>query len=251
MQTGSTAPTGEQLQEAFHQVPGLTAMDGTILGRDACGVLVSGFDLEQAAALQSGLAAQGVETEVVDESILLPLPPPRQLTKVEMRPEALIIDNLMGRNFSMDWNSILIIAAGRTRLTEFKRDEVKRVTRHSTRHGLRETVVKENVTREEQNDHLLLEIITREAALRYQAVADQSEAFLLFQYLGQRRQNQPAANLCLTVRDLCQFATAAIVNHGAYCMREDGDASFWYPSKTAFYREISWLLWMVSTGRVS
>jgi hypothetical protein len=32
-------------------------------------------------------------------------------------------------------------------------------------------------------------------------------------------------------------------------MRENGDASFSYPSQTAFYREITWLLWMISSGR--
>lgn|GEM_PF-4345555 len=32
---------------------------------------------------------------------------------------------------------------------------------------------------------------------------------------------------------------------------EQGDASFLYPTKTAFYREITWLLWKSSTGEAT
>jgi hypothetical protein len=105
-------------------------------------------------------------------------------------------------------------------------------------------------TTEEQNDHWLLEIITGGAALRCRAMADQPEAMLLFQCLGERRGRDPAGNLTLFVQELAKFAPAAVFNHGAFFMRENGDASFSYPSQTAFYREITWLLWMVSSGRV-
>jgi hypothetical protein len=96
---------------------------------------------------------------------------------------------------------------------------------------------------------LLLEIITRGAALRYRTMADRREALLLFQCLGERRGKDPAGNLSLFVQDLAKFAPAAVLNHGAFFMRENGDASFSYPSQTAFYREITWLLWMISSGR--
>ncbi len=250
MQTGANPPSAEQLRNAFLQVPGLTAMDVSILGKDACGVLVRGFELERASTLQSALAAQGVESEVVVEGALTELPPGRQLTKVEFTAEALRIDDLLGRTFPLAWNTVLIIAAGRTRLTEFKTDLVDKMVMSGADRDFALKMVTESQTREEQNDHWLLEIITRGAALRYRVVADRPESLLLFQCLGERRGKDAGANLSLFVRELSRFAPAAVLNHGAYCMREDGDASFCYPSQTAFYREITWLLWMVSAGRL-
>lgn len=250
LQTGPEPPSAEQLQNAFSQVPGLTAMDAGILGKDACGVLARGLELDQASAMQSAMAAQGVETEVVEESALPELPPARQLTKGCFTPEALQIDNLLGRVFPLAWNDILLIAAGRARLTEFKENLVDKVVIRPT-HDYMPKVVMQTETREEINDHWLLEIITRGAALRYRTVADRPEAMLLFQCLGEQRSRDPSENLCLLVRALAKSAPSAILNHGAYCMIEGLDTSFYYPSQTAFYREIAWLRWMVSSGRLS
>ncbi|MGA2541710.1 MAG: hypothetical protein ABSG78_09185 [Verrucomicrobiota bacterium] len=249
LQTDLEPPSAEQLQNAFRQVPELTAMDAAVLGKDAFGLLAKGFDLAQAAAMQSALAAQGVATEVVEEAALTELPPPKPLTKVEFTPEALQIADFMGRIVPLEWHDILVIAAGRARLVDFKQSfEKKFVTQGAGRHSnLR--VVTHLETKEVQNDHWLLEIITGGAAQRYRAMADQPEATLLFQCLGERRGRDPAGNLTLFVQDLAKFAPAAVLNHGAFFMRENGDPSFSYPSQTAFYREITWLLWMISSGR--
>ena len=249
MQTDLEPPSTEQLQNAFRQVPELTAIDAAVLGKDAFGLLAKGFELEQASAMQSALAAQGVATEVVEAAALTELPPPRQLTKVEFTPEALRIDDLLGRSFPLEWSNILVIAAGRARLTEFRTELVDKV---EIRIGSRDSfpkVVTETQTTEEQNDHWLLEIITGGAALRYRAMADRPEAMLLFQCLGERRGRDAAGNLTLFVQELARYAPAAVLNHGAFFMREDGDPAFSYPSQSAFYREITWLLWMISSGR--
>jgi hypothetical protein len=249
MQTKSEPPSTEQLTKAFQQVPGLTALDASVLGRDACGVLVKGFELERASTMQTALAAQGVETEVVEEPVLTELPPARQLSKVEFTPEALRIEDFLGRSFLLEWNTLLVIAAGRARLTEFKTNLVDKVVTTPARDYMPKVVVKA-VTTEEQNDHLLLEIMTRGVALRYHAMADQLEARLLFQCLGEQRGNDPAANLTLFVRELARFAPEAIYNRGAAAMREESNPPFLYLTRTAFYREITWLLWMVSSGRL-
>lgn len=248
MQKGTEPPTPEQLSSAFQAVPGLTAMDVTILGKDAYGVLVNGLELERASAMQSALASQGVEAEVVDEAALTELPAARQLTNVEFTPEALRIGDLMGHNLAVEWKDIEVIAAGRARLSEFTTGLVNKVVLTGTREPSIKVALA-SVNKEEKKDHLLLEIITRGAALRFHAVADRPEAQLLFRCLGDRRSKDAAANLLHFVQDVAKFAPEAALNHGAFYMRENGDASFSYPSKTAFYREITWLLWMVSAGR--
>ncbi len=249
MQRGLEPPSAEQLKKAFQQVPGLTALDVTVLGRDAFGVLVKGFERERAAAMQAAFAAEGVETEVVEDAALKELPPPRQLTKLEFTPEALAIYDLLGRSVPLEWKTIEVIAAGKVRLTEFKRKLVSNLVTQPTGDGVDLRMVTQKVTKEEQKDHLLLEIITTGAAGRYHTVADRPEAFLLFQALGERRVKDPATNLSLFVQDVARSAPSALLNHGAYFMCEGGDASFSYPSQTAFYREITWLLWLVATGR--
>src|SRR3974390_1889560 len=119
MQTGLEPPAADQLEQAFRQVPGMTALDVSILGKDAFGVLVKGFEADQATAMQTALAAQGVETEIVEESALTELPPPRQLTKAVFSDEALLIEDVMGRTVALQWQDLQVIAAGRVKLAEF------------------------------------------------------------------------------------------------------------------------------------
>jgi hypothetical protein len=249
MQTSAEPPTAEQLKHAFQQVPGLTAIDANNLARDAYGILVKGLELEQSTAMQSALAAQGLQSEVVEDAALMELPPPRRLTKVEFTPEGLGIYDLMGRSVPLAWKDFLVVAAGRVRFTEFKSDLVDRVVTRAAGRHLQLKVVTEVETKEEKNDHLLLEIITTGASLRYHTVADQPEAHLLFQSLGERRSRDPTVNLALFVQELANFAPGVLLNHGAYYMCENSHPAFTYPSQTAFYREITWLLRMVSSGR--
>ena len=247
MQTELDPPTAEQLKIAFTHVPQLTALDAANLGRDSIGILSRGFDEAQALAMQAALADQGVATEVVDEASLAELPPPQKLAKVEFTPEALRIDNLMGRIIPVAWEDLLLIAAGRAKITEFQTTLVENLLVKLD--GEITGVKLSSRTREAQNEHLLLEIITRDAALRFHTVADNPETALLFLCLGERRTRIPATDICLFVQELAKFAPKAVLNHGAFFMRENNDASYFYPSKGAFYREITWLLWMLATGR--
>jgi len=66
---------------------------------------------------------------------------------------------------------------------------------------------------------------------------------LLFQYLGDRRTADLATNFKLVVQDLTTNAPEAAVNRGAYYLRENSAVPFNYPTKKAFYDEMTWLLW--------
>jgi hypothetical protein len=251
VQTGAEPPSAEQLKIAFAQVPGLTALDVSVMGRDAFGVLVKGLGREQASAMQSALAAQGVGSEVVDDAVLTELPPPKELTKVSFAAEGLEIYDLLGRCAPLEWNRIQVIAAGRARLTEFKQEMVSKLVSGPPARHFEIKVVTEAVTKEEQNEHLLLEILTAGPGLRYHAKADRMEAHLLFQCLGEQRTKDPYTNLTLFVQALAKAAPAAALNHGAAYMCEGAAPGFSYPSQTAFYREITWLFWMIGLGRGS
>lgn len=213
-------------------------------------MLAKGLDVAGASAMQSALAAEGVKSEVVEDASLTELPAPKQLTKVTFTEEALQMEDLLGHGIALEWQEICVIAAGRVKLTEFKTELTEEIKSAPGSRDYSPRLVLETKTIEEHNDHLLLEIITNGAAWRCHTVAARPEAAILFQSLGDRRRMDPAANLSLFVRELSRFAPSAHFNQGAQAMFDSGKPPFCYASQTAFYREITWLLWMISSRRM-
>src|SRR6185436_1321218 len=122
LQTDLNPPSFELLRRVFPLVPGLTASDAAILGKDAFGVLVKNFSEQQAAALQGALRREGIETEIVDQSFLPELPATKFVSRVDCRPEHLLIYDPLGRSFPLPWPHLMFIAAGNVKLSEFVRE---------------------------------------------------------------------------------------------------------------------------------
>jgi hypothetical protein len=241
MQKSLEPPSIEQLRAAFRGVPGLTEADAHILGQDAFGILVKHFTFENATALQTALAAQGVETEVLEEGLLPELPPVRFVMRVDCVPDALMIYDPLGRSFPLAWDQILLIAAGKVAMDEFKQVRTQALVVQHSQHETSETIT----TKEQWNDRLLLEIVVSRAVLRYSITADKCPG-PLFEYLGTRRTDDLANNFALLTQDLIRFAPQATINQGAYYLRENCEKPFYYHSKSAFYEEMTWLLWQLS-----
>ena len=248
-------PTIDQLKNAFQGIPGLTAADAYILGKDAFGVLVKGFSLECATMLQASLAAQGMETDVVVQTDLPVLPQGKNVSQLACTPEALLIYDPLNRSFPLEWKNIMMIAAGRVPLAEFSkvRNEVEVSSLQFNPltggvHMQRRTEVQYN-SREQRADRHLLEIILSRAVLRYTIAADKSP--LLFNYLGERRTRDVNRDFALLVQDLLKYAPQAAINRGAYYLRENAPQPVPYPSRNSFYEEITWLLWKMPPGSVA
>jgi adenylate kinase family enzyme len=101
------------------------------------------------------------------------------------------------------------------------------------------------MTKEKLVARLLLEIVLAGAVMRFQV---QAEKFL-FRYLGDRHSVNPADNFALLVQDLMNYAPRALVNRGAFSIRENRATVFGYPSKNAFYEEMTWMLWQTANAR--
>jgi hypothetical protein len=242
LQTELGKPTIEQMGRAFRSVPGLTPMDAHILGNDAFGVLVKNFSEPQSIALQGALRIEGVETEIVDQSLLPVLPAKHIVHRLDCAPEHLMIYDPAGRGFALEWRHVMFIAAGAVRMTEFVRERQRREKISYTGNGLPiRDVDYDLVSREEQNFHLLAEIFVANGTLRYTVQADKFN----FSYLGPRKANDPITNFALLVRDLAQFATGAALNQGAEAIRSGDSLGFTYPSQNAFYEETVWSLWQL------
>lgn len=250
LQTTLDLPDFDKLRRAFRSVSSLTDADAHILGNDAFGILVKGKPLAEATTLQAALRAEGIETHVIPEDDLPALPPTKFLNRVAASPEALTICDPVGRSFAVEWGHVMLIAAGSVRTVDFTRTETSRPVqrRHSlglgTSYGYedQETEVR---FKEERNAHFLLEIILTRGVARYSINAGPA-APLLFRYLGERRTGSLAQNFALLVQDLMTYAPHAAVNRGAYSLREAGGSLFAYPSKNAFFEEITWLLWWLA-----
>lgn len=247
-------PDIERLKAAFRGVPGLTEVDAYTVGKDAFGILVKGFTRENASRLVAALQAQGIETEVLEESALPKLPQGPNTTRVDCNPDGLVVYDALNRPVRIDWQNVVLIAAGRVPLTEFTRIRTETPStsfdpgsfgRRSYR-GPRMDVQFE--TKEERGEHLLLEIILRGTPGRYGIDAGNS-AHLLFRYLGERKTPDLLMNFTLLVQDLLHLAPHAAINQGAYYFREGAAEPFTYPSKGAFYEEMVWLLWKLQQSR--
>ena len=240
LQTDLTPPSLDQLKRAFRAVKFLTEVDAYTLGNDAFGILVKNLEAEPAAALQGALRTEGVETIIADQRELPEMPPTKFVSRLDCRPDGLLIYDPLGRSFRLEWGHILMIAAGSVRLTDFV--PVKRVRQRNPYRNYDQPdsgQVIEMSTREEQNHHLALELILTRAVARYSVTADRFN----FAYLGERRTESLPANFALLARDLILFAPQAALNRGALDLRESTGQLLIYPSKNAFFEEIIWLLW--------
>lgn len=241
LQTSLCPPDFELLRRAFRHVPGLTPYDANILGRDAFGVLVKDFTPQQAAALQGALRTEGIETEIVDQSLLPPLPPAKLVNRLECRPEHLLIFDPLGRSFPLEWRHVLVIAAGSVQLTEFiRREERRPVTRYTAGGHPVTDIEVEAYNREEQSVQLMGEVVITGGALRYSFRADK----FIFAALGDRATRDPRANFAEFVRGMIQCSPHAGLNRGAAALHS-GEPIFSYPSRNAFHEELVWMLWQI------
>lgn len=236
-------PPVERLEQALMSVEGFTRYDAHTFANDAYGILVKNLSAEKANAVVQALYGQGIETDVVAEAEFPPLPPAKFVHRLDCTPEALVIYDPLGRDFALPWQHVMLVAAGSVRMIDFRRVQRPMFATTDSEGATYQTTMVSTV--EERNEHLLLEIIVSGAVLRYSASADK----LRWDYLGDRRSRKLAQNFGLLLRDLAAFAPGALLNRGAFFLKQD-DNAFRYPSKNAFFEEISWLLWrMKREGR--
>jgi hypothetical protein len=254
LQRSLEIPDVEKLKRAFRSVKGLTDSDAHTLASDAFGILVNNLSAADAMTLQGALQAEGIETAAVLQTDLPQLPPTKLVLQMECLPNALMVHDAIGREFPVPWDQILLIAAGGVRLTVFEQRSV--TPSQSPLQAALDPVwligprgrsvpqpAPEYVSRESQVRRLLLEVLLAGGVMRFQI---EGERFR-FNYLGDRKRPELAENFALVVQDLMRLAPRAIVNRGAYFLRENNTV-FEYPSKHAFYEEITWMLWQLANA---
>lgn len=243
LQSDLEIPPVDKLRNAFRSVSCLTDIDAHTLAKDAYGILVRNLSEKDAGDLKGALKREGIETVMVPDQDVPPMPPGKVVQRLCVTPDALQVFDPLGRPFPLEWGHIHMIAAGFVRMSNFKRIRTERVViRDTGPYGsdVPETQV-DYSTKEELKVHILLEIILTGAVLRYTADGEKFN----YRDLGDRKQNDVKQNFATLVQDISQHAPNALSNRGTYYFRHNhlDQKPLLYPSKNAFYEEISWLLW--------
>ena len=225
----------EQLKRAFQALPMLTGLDAQTACNDAFGILLRGLEVEPASTLQDALFKAGVDTEVVEESELPVTPPTKLVKQIEFLPAHLVMYDPLGRTFKLPAQDVLLLAAGHVRLPEFHARGPAE-SAHPPRPSLPDARSKEA-----ERYHWMLELVLSGGVARYSLTADD----FVFNHLGARLTKDLAHNFRLLVEDLAQFAPHAGLNRGAFGLCERTDQVFPYPSKAAFFEELTWMLWRI------
>ena len=239
------SPVGaDQLSRAFKVLPALTAIDAQTMANDAYGIIIRGLDVIDASALQDALLREEVQTEVVDESELPVIPPAKLVKQIDLLPAHLSMYDPMGRTFTLAWTDISLIAAGTVRLEEIRK---ARSAHDDIQHfgSARGQEAGSDSRAKGSHFHLWLEIVLSGGVSRYSIKADD----FVFNHLGERLTPHLASNFKLLVQDLVQHAPHAGLNRGAYLVSENSDEIFTYPSKAAFFEEMTWMLWRMAQMR--
>jgi len=255
LQRSLEVPDVEKLKRAFRLVKGLTDTDAHTLANDAFGILVNNLSPADAMTLQGALHAEGIDTAAVLQTDLPQLPSTKFVHQLDCVPDALVVHDAIGREVPVPWDHIMLIAAGSVRLTVFEQERV--VPGQSSvqttlepwwlvrpRGRVASQPAPEYTTREKQAPKHLLEVLLAGAVARFQV---EGERFR-FNYLGDRKRPELVENFAMLAQDVMKFAPHAIVNRGAYFLRENSTSVFEYPSKHAFHEEITWMLWQMANA---
>lgn len=249
VQNEMVKPSREALEAAFGALTEFVNIDAATFSNDAYGIITGGLDYDHAACLSSALLAQGVSTQVVDESEFPPLTPPRHLRRLDCTREHLVLYDALGRTTPVSWNRVAMVAAGLVTVTEFERTEKTSVVvgGGGSHAGARPILLTDVSHGEEANTRLVLEIFMDIAPVRVGAKGDECQ----YDYLGDCLKLRYMDNFAIMVQDVATFANNAILNRGATSLRDGNAATFHYPTRHAFEEEIVWLLWTGSRSRRS
>jgi len=251
MQTTMEVPPVDALRRAFRSVRSLVDSDADTLAQDAYGILVKTLSLDDATTLQGALRREGIETALLPAQLLPQLPAAKYVRRIELGQDVLLIHDPLGKPFPVEWRHLMLIAAGQVMVTEFTRTTAPRVggsTRWSAGAAMRpgfsvdEHFASQIRTREERKPKWFLELILQGAVARYSLEPDVSGPSL-YACLGESASGDSDRDLACLVDRMVTANPRVLLNRGAYFLKQSPPSNHTYPTKNAFYEEITWMLW--------
>jgi hypothetical protein len=220
------------------------------VANDAFGILVRDLEAGDASKLQGVLQTEGVETEILAMALLPALPATKYARRIEFGADALLIYDPVGRPVPVEWRHLMLIAAGNVLVNR----TVRRTPAASSITGVVPGLGSWDLEgddgpawagrtelREERGHELMLELVLTNGVARFSLMTDGASP-LLFRCLGDRQSRDQFQNFQLVVDELAKAAPRALLNRGAWSLRQTPPTLFAYPSKNAFFEEIIWML---------
>ena len=240
VQKDLTSPTPDQVKNAFRAFNNLTEADAVRLAVGAHGILMRQLPHDAARAFQQSLQAEGVQAAIVAEDELPKLPEARVLHRLELKPEALSVYDLMGRATPISWDMLALVAAASVRHFEVSRMQTERtVMGFSPVVGVWPKKVTESGPKVESDSQMLLEILLADGTTRYQIDA----AHFPFNYVIDRPGLSTSEKYVWLVQEICRRSPRAMLNAGARWLRAGHEPLPDYASRQALTDEMIWLLW--------
>ena len=243
-------PAIDALKRAFAAVRCLVASDAHGVANDAYGILVRDLEAEDAYKLQGALRTEGVETEILAMALLPAVPSTKYVRRIEFGPDVLLLYDPIGRPVPVEWRYLMLIAAGNVLVNRTIRRPPATSSITGSGSGLGPWDLegddgsawsRRTELREERAQELTLELVLTNGVARFSLMADGASP-LLFRCLGDRQSPDPFQNFQLVVDELAKASPRALLNRGAWSLRQTPPTLFAYPSKNAFFEEIIWML---------
>ena len=243
IQTDQTPVSAEQLAKAFLSIDRLAPADGAKMARESFGLIIDRLEREEAAQLQRALAAQGIQTRIIDDADLFSMPPVKTTKRIDCEDSHLNVYDALGRPASIPWDQVLVVASGRVNLFETQVQEQERWARprFGTPGGMAPipVPVTERSYEGQEVPRLVLDFIVLGEPSRYRAESQE----LNYAYLEGRLTGNAEGNFAALLSDFVSCASSATLNQGTVALLSDFSGAFIYPSRKAFEREIVWLIW--------
>jgi len=190
-----------------------------------------------------GLKAEGIETEVIEDSHVPALPIAKTIRRLDCPPEALMIADPYGRKFPVAWGHVMLLAAGTVQQATFDRKRTEREEVTIKMHGLipvqQRTIKVDYTSREGAAKLMRAEIILSGGVAQYSIEAESFN----YECLGDRVSHDKMSNFCLLLREIVKFAPQAALNRGAAALLAEPPGLVVYPHKNNLQDEIQWFLW--------
>jgi len=231
LQTLVQQPSLDQLVRIYASVEGLTDLDAAHRAGDAVGILGINLDGADAKALWSAARGAGIETSIVDQSVLTQLPPARKVKRCDCLDRGIELYDSMGRQRVLAWKDVRIVGVGWIARRQVSQQDLPIY--------MGETGGPFPVVREATAVTTIVDLFVCDDPRRLRL--DASE--LLYHYLGASAPSDPMARFDILVRDLTRGAGDALINSGAEYLIAEGEHRL-YRSMPIFERELVWLHWI-------
>jgi hypothetical protein len=234
----------EDLEEASVVAPSVARADCALLHRELFGIVVRNLEHEEALALQAALRARNFPTEVVEQSALPVLPPPKRSQTLELTEAGVVVTDVYGDDQLYAKEQFVFAAAGHVlRLANRPFQKLETVQRYVGQGHFRQTFEMVTDRRLEDVPEFRVELFFSREPYRLQWILDGDGVLRANAEIFRLRERQEL-NVLLAALGHCLPSDR--VNLGI--RRGTASEELVYPSVRAFEEEIVWSFYRLMPG---